>query len=73
MSAARRSPRRPTLASVARQAQKAGIDVERFEVEAEKIVIITRCGDSVSVEPTNPWDEVLNEDGDHAPKQKRSA
>jgi hypothetical protein len=73
MSAARRRSRRPTLASVARQAQKAGIDVERYEVEAGKIVIITRRGDSVSVEPMNPWDEVLNEDGDHAPKQKRSA
>jgi hypothetical protein len=70
MSAARRRPRRPTLASVARQAQKAGIDVERYEVEAGKIVIITRRGDSVSAEATNnSWDEALK----HAPKQKRSA
>jgi hypothetical protein len=68
-----RSPRRPTLASVARQAQKAGIEVARYEVEAEKIVIITIRGDSVSVQATNPWDEVLNGDGDYAPKQKRSA
>ena len=68
-----RSQRRPTLASVAREAQKAGIDVARYEVEAGKIVIITIRGDSVSVEATNPWDEKLNGDGEHAPKQKRSA
>jgi hypothetical protein len=68
------SPRRPTLLSVAKQAEKAGLNIERVEIEPTgKIVIITNRGDSVNVEPTNPWDERLNRDGDHAPKQKRSA
>jgi hypothetical protein len=67
-----RSPSRPTLLSVARQAQKAGIDVARYEIESGKITIVTGAGDSAVVQQ-NPWDEVLNGDGEHAPKQKRPA
>jgi hypothetical protein len=47
------SPRRPTLLSVAKQAQKAGLEVARYEVEPSgKIIVITSKGDSVGVEPT---------------------
>lgn len=49
------SPRKPTLLSIARQAQKAGIEVARYEVEPSgKIIVITSKGDSAGVEP-NPW------------------
>jgi hypothetical protein len=49
------SPRKPTLLSIAKQAQKAGIEVARYEVEpGGKIIVITSKGDSVGVEP-NPW------------------
>ena len=62
-----RSPRRPTLLSVAKQAEKAGLNIARVEIEPTgKIVIITSRGDSVDVKP-NPWDTVLG-DGKHAPK-----
>jgi hypothetical protein len=62
-----RSPRRPTLLSVAKQAKKAGIEVARYEIEpGGKITIVTSKGDSASVQ-ANPWDEVLKGDGDHAP------
>ncbi len=64
-----RSPRRPTLLSIAKQAKKAGIEVARYEIEPSgKIVVVTGKADSAGVEP-NPWDGVL----DNAPKQKRSA
>ena len=68
-----RSPRRPTLLSVAKQAEKAGLNIVRVEIEPTgKIVIITSRGDSVDVKP-NPWDTVLNGDAEHASKQKRPA
>jgi hypothetical protein len=35
-----RRERKPTLASVAKQAIKAGIEVARYEVEPDKIVIV---------------------------------
>jgi hypothetical protein len=55
-----RSPRKPTLLSVAKQAKKAGIEVARYEIEPSgKIVVVTGKGDSVSVEANNPWDTVL--------------
>lgn len=65
--------RMPTLLSVVKQVEKAGLEVARVEVEPGKFVIITSRGDSVIVEPTNPWDEILNGGGEHAPKQKRTA
>ena len=50
------SQRKPTLLSVAKQAQKAGIEVARYEVEPSgKIIIITSKGESAGVEP-NLWD-----------------
>jgi hypothetical protein len=62
-----RSPRRPTLLSVAKQAEKAGLNIVRVEIEPTgKIVIITSRGDSADVR-LNPWDTVLG-DGKHAPK-----
>ena len=49
------SPRKPSLLSVAKQAERAGITVARYEVEpGGKIVIITSADASVSVE-RNPW------------------
>ena len=53
----RRTPKRtrnrkPTLASVAKQAAKAGIEVARYEVDADgKIIVVT--GKSVTLEMTN--------------------
>jgi hypothetical protein len=62
-----RSPRRPTLLGIAKQAEKAGLNIARVEIEPTgKIIIITGRGDSVDVE-RNPWDTVLG-DGKHAPK-----
>jgi len=50
------SQRKPTLLSVAKQVQKAGIEVARYEVEPSgKIIIITSKGESAGVEP-NLWD-----------------
>jgi hypothetical protein len=48
-----RKPRRPTLARVAKQASKAGIDVVRYEVKSDSINIITAKGEPA--EPENPW------------------
>ena len=63
-----RSPRRPTLLSVAKQAAKAGLNIKRVEIEPTgKIVIITSHGDSV-IEPTDLWHERLNKAGKHAQK-----
>jgi hypothetical protein len=63
-----RSPRKPTLLSVTKQAVKAGLNIARVEIEPTgKIVIVTASGDSVDVE-RNPWDTVLNGDGKHASK-----
>ena len=48
-----RKPRKPTLANVAKQVSKAGIDVSRYEVKPDgTIVIVTDQGESI--EP-NPW------------------
>jgi hypothetical protein len=49
-----RSPRQPTLLSVAKQARKAGIEVARYEIEGGKITIVTSAGDSADV-TANPW------------------
>ena len=69
-----RSPRKPTLLSVARQAKKAGIEVARYEIEpGGKITIVTGKRDSAGVKANNPWDEVLDGDGEHAPQSKRSS
>ena len=59
----KRSPRKPTLLSVARQARKAGIEVARYEIEPSgKIVVVTGKPDSADG-TQNPWDEVLTGNG----------
>jgi hypothetical protein len=62
----RRTPKRirnrkPTLASVAKQAAKAGIEVARYEVDANgKIIVIT--GKSVASAMTNSTGTDINGD-----------
>ena len=51
---AARKPRRPTLASVAKQANKAAIAVARYEVKPDGTVVIV-TGQGESTEPKNPW------------------
>jgi len=49
-----REPRRPTLARVAKQAGKAGIEVARYEVKPDgSVVVITGKGEPAA--PENPW------------------
>src|SRR5262249_30637822 len=51
---AARKPRRPTLASVAKAASKAGIEVSRYEMKPDgSIVVVT--GESEPVKSENPW------------------
>ena len=59
----KRSPRKPTLLSVAKQARKAGIEVARYEISSGKIVVVTVQGDSTAITSENPWDEVLTGNG----------
>ena len=51
---AKRRERKPTLASVAKQVSKAGIEVARYEVEPDgKIIVVTgKPNDDNSI---NPW------------------
>ena len=49
-----RKPRRPTLASVSKQASKAGIDVARYEVKPEGTVVVV-AGKPEPAAPENPW------------------
>ena len=49
-----RKPRRPSLASVSRQASKAGIEVARYEIKPDgSIVVVT--GEPKSTALENPW------------------
>jgi hypothetical protein len=48
-----RRTRKPTLASVAKQASKAALEVARYEVKPDGTVVIV-TGKSESTEP-NPW------------------
>jgi hypothetical protein len=49
-----RKPRRPSLASVAKQASKAGIEVARYEIKPDgSVVVVTGEPESTSLE--NPW------------------
>src|SRR5262249_33495622 len=50
----KRKPSKPTLASVAKQASKAGIDVARYEVKRDGTVVVVP-GKRDSVEPENAW------------------
>ena len=49
-----RRPRRPTLASIAKQANKAAIAVTRYEVKPDGTVVVV-TGQGESTEPKNPW------------------
>ena len=49
MAATPRKPRKPTLVSVAKQADKAGIEVARYEVEPDgKINVVTGKSESTN-------------------------
>ena len=47
-------PRKPTLARVAREASKAGIEVARYEVKPDGTVVAV-VGKPEPTEATNPW------------------
>src|SRR5262245_25498369 len=49
-----RKPRRPSLASVAKQASKAGIEVARYEIKPDGSVIVVP-GEPGTSAPENPW------------------
>ena len=49
-----RKPRRPTLASVAKQANKAAIAVARYEIKPDGTIVLV-TGQGESTEPENPW------------------
>ena len=49
-----RKPRRPSLASVAKQARKAGIEVARYEVKPDNTVVVV-IGEPESTALENPW------------------
>jgi hypothetical protein len=51
--------RKPTLANVARQADKAGIEVARYEFYDGKIVAVVGKSEITTQTMENPWDEVL--------------
>ena len=57
-----RRARKPTLASVAKQASKAGLEVGRFEIEPDgKIVIVIGKSSGVGNDAAaNEWDEEFN-------------
>jgi hypothetical protein len=57
-----RTPRRPTLASVAKQANRAAIAVVRYEVKPDGTVVVV-TGAPPPIE-ANPWDEVLSNAAD---------
>jgi hypothetical protein len=50
----RRQPRKPTLASVAKQASKAGIEIARYEVRPDGTVVVVTGTPEPSTE-SNPW------------------
>jgi len=49
-----RKPRRPSLASVAKQARKAGIEVARYEIKPDNTVVVV-IGEPESAALENPW------------------
>jgi hypothetical protein len=53
----KRRARKPTLASVAKQAAKAGIEVARYEIEPDKITVVTGKQGEPKAEQTNDVDE----------------
>jgi hypothetical protein len=57
-SASVRKPRRPSLATVAKQAIRAGIDVSRYEVKPDGTVTLV-VGKPEATEPNGAWDKAL--------------
>ena len=52
----KRSPRKPTLLSVDRQAKKARIPVEKYEVKPDGTIIVHRISDhDIAKYNENPW------------------
>lgn len=49
-----RKARKPTLASVAKQASKAGIEVARYEIKPDNTVVVV-TGEPESTALENPW------------------
>ena len=49
-----RKPRKPTLASVAKEANKAALDVARYEIKPDGSIVIV-AGQPEPVAPKNPW------------------
>src|SRR5262245_8784531 len=52
-----RKPRKPTLASAAKQARKAGIEVGRYEIKPDGSIVIVP-GQPAPDADANPWDVV---------------
>jgi hypothetical protein len=48
-----RGARKPTLVSVKKQAAKAGIEVARYEVTSDRIIVVP--GKPKATEADNPW------------------
>src|SRR5262245_30108566 len=63
---AARKRRRPTLASVAKQANRAAIPVARYEVKPDGTIVVV-TGQPEAAEPENPWP--LDEFRTKEPKQ----
>jgi hypothetical protein len=61
-----RRPHRPSLASIVRQATKAGVRIDRIEVDGGKITIFVGNTNSTDV-TKNPWDVVLGNGGRSGP------
>src|SRR5215831_1305534 len=52
--APRKPSKPPTLASVAKQASKAALDVARYEMKPDGTIVVV-AGKPAPVEPENPW------------------
>ena len=51
-----RSPRKPTLLSIAKQASKAGIEVARYEIEPDgKITLVTGKAEPAKTNDLDKW------------------
>lgn len=62
-SAKPRRKRKPTLATVAKQASKAAIEVKRYEIKPDgTVVVVPGKPEPDTDNVSNPWDEVLDHD-----------
>jgi hypothetical protein len=52
----KRSPRKPSLASVAKQVSKAGIEVAKYEVKRDGTIVVVAGRPDSNVEEVNEWD-----------------